>query len=187
MRCVIEEYVRIVEIIGYRNVAFYNVEAFLKANRKLTKQNVDIQFFDAELIATWEHLYFSVLNALQAFRTQTNISKSVAVEAMLYAAAKRQIQKAIDTVGVKSESETVAAVIVGATPEQVDCALQELTAYLGAEPDDSVLELTVQKEKKIRVAFKIGDKEIEVATKTTVQAALVDLVVEHVALLATQQ
>jgi tRNA threonylcarbamoyladenosine modification (KEOPS) complex Cgi121 subunit len=105
----------------------------------------------------------------------------------LYASAKRQIQKAIDIIGVNPESETVAAVIVGATPEQVEDALQELTVHLGVKPDDSVLKLSVQKEKKIRGAFKIGDREIETVKETTVEAALVDLVIEHVALLSTQQ
>jgi tRNA threonylcarbamoyladenosine modification (KEOPS) complex Cgi121 subunit len=66
MRYIIEEYDKHVEITGYRNVAFAKIEMFLKANRKLTAQNVDIQFFDAELVATQEHLYFAVLNALQA-------------------------------------------------------------------------------------------------------------------------
>jgi KEOPS complex subunit Cgi121 len=187
MRLIIEEYGRIVEITGYRNVAFAKVEAFLKANRKLTQQNVDIQFFDAQLVATQDHLYFAVLNALQAFHTQTNISKSVAVETMLYASARRQIQKAIDIIGVKPDSKTVAVVIVGATSEQVEVAIQELTEYLGAEPDESILKLTPEKEKKIRAAYKIGDKEIQTATKTTAEAALVDLIVEHIALLSTQQ
>ena len=72
----IEEFGKYVEITGYQNIAFDVAEAFLKANRKQTRQNVDIQFFDAELIATQEHLYFAVLNALQAFKNKTNLQKA---------------------------------------------------------------------------------------------------------------
>ena len=84
----LKDYGKYVEITGYHNIAFDKAEIFLKTNRKQTKQNVDIQFFDAELIATQEHLYFAVLNALQAFKNKTNLSKSPAMETMLYASAE---------------------------------------------------------------------------------------------------
>jgi tRNA threonylcarbamoyladenosine modification (KEOPS) complex Cgi121 subunit len=186
MRCSIEEYGKQVEITGYQGAAFAKVDAFLKANRKQAKSEVAIQFFDADLIATWEHLYFAALNALQAFKTATNISKSVAVETMLYASARRQIQKSIDLIGVKPSSQNVAAVIIGSKTEEVDVALEELNAALGVQPDDAVLELTLQKKQKIRAAFQISPEEQKTATKTTPNRALVDLVVEHVALLSTQ-
>ena len=74
-----KEFGQYVEITGYRNVTFDKVEAFLKTNRKQTQQNVNVQFFDAQIIATQEHLYFAVLNALQAFKNKTNHSKSPAM------------------------------------------------------------------------------------------------------------
>lgn len=186
MRRTIEEYNKIVEITGFCGVPFTRVDAFLKANRKQAPNGVDVQFFDAELIATNEHLYFATLNALQAFQNGSNISKTVAVETMLYAAAMRQIQKAISQIGVKPDSKAMATVIVGSAEGQVQAALEELTTYLGVEPDDSVLDLTPKKTEKIRTAFQISDKEIETATQTTPEMALVDLIVEHVALLSTQ-
>ena len=48
----IHEYGVYVEITGYQDVDFDKVEAFLKTSRKQTRQNFEIQFFDAELIAT---------------------------------------------------------------------------------------------------------------------------------------
>jgi KEOPS complex subunit Cgi121 len=97
-----------VEITGFRNVGIKDAEEFVKAARKETPQSTWVQFFDAELVATWQHLYFAVLNALLAFKTERNISKSVAMEVMLYASAQRQIRKAIQLVGVKCDSENVA-------------------------------------------------------------------------------
>lgn len=106
----LKEYGKYVEITGYDGIEFEKAEMFLKTNRKQTSQNVDIQFFDAELIATQEHLYFAVLNALQAFKNKTNLAKSPAMETMLYASAQRQIQKAILRTGIKPQTHRMALV-----------------------------------------------------------------------------
>ena len=180
----IEEFNRYVEITGYRSIAFVQAVSFLKAHRKQTSQ-VELQFFDADLVATEEHLYFAVLNALQAFRGKTNISKSVAMETMLFASAQRQIQKSIEHIGVKPQSKNLAVVIVGEDSKQLDAQLEALTECLGTQPDVSVLQLTADKQKRIRAAFQITEEEIKTENSPT-EAAIVNLVVEHVALLATQ-
>ena len=74
---------------------------------------VDFQLFDARLVATWEHLYLAALNALVAFRSKCNISKSLAVETLLYASAQNQIQKATRLFGIKPSSSDIAVLIVG--------------------------------------------------------------------------
>lgn len=181
----IEEYGKYIEIAGYKNIDFKGVDAFLKANRKQNSPQVEVQFFEADLIATQEHLYFTVLNALQAFRCKTNKSKSVAMETMLYASAQRQIQKAIDRVGIKPETKNMAVVIVGGDPMCVEAMLNELTACIGSEPDDSVLKLTKRKQEKIAKAFQISSEELKTQTSPA-EEALVNLVIENVALLSTQ-
>ena len=113
MLYLLKEYGKYAEITGYKKVKFEKAEEFLKANRKETPQNVDVQFFDAQLIATQEHLYFAALNALQAFQNKTNISKSLAMETMLYASAQRQIQKAIQRCGIKPQTTNMAVIIIG--------------------------------------------------------------------------
>ncbi len=182
----IEEFSRYVEITGYPALEFAKADAFLKTNRKQTVQSVAIQFFDAELVATAEHLYFAALNALQAFRGKTNISKNLAMETMLFASAQRQIQKAIDRIGIKPQSRNMAVLIIGETQQEIEKTLRELSAYLGAEPDESVLHLTPEKQKRIMGAFQISGKEIETVAKATVEEAVVALVVERMALLSTQ-
>jgi tRNA threonylcarbamoyladenosine modification (KEOPS) complex Cgi121 subunit len=180
----IEEYGKYVELTGYNSVSFARAEAFLKANRKQTLQ-LDLQFLDADLIATQEHLYFAVLNALQAFRSKTNISKAIAMETMLYASAKRQIQKAIETIGINSQTKRMAVVIVGEDPKGMEALLDALSFSIGCEPDDSTLKLTKEKRAKIREAFEISGGELNQAISTE-EKTLVDLVVEHIALLSTQ-
>jgi tRNA threonylcarbamoyladenosine modification (KEOPS) complex Cgi121 subunit len=176
-----------VEITGFRNVRIGDAEEFLKSAREEMPQNVWVQFFDAQLVATWQHLYFAVLNALLAFRNERNISKSVAMETVLYASAQRQIRKALQCIGVKCASANVAVAIIGENSNSVGRVLAAVAERLGAEPDDAVLELSKEKAHCIQEAFGITEKELEaVMDEGGVNEALVKLVIERVALLSTQ-
>ncbi len=186
MRCYIEEYSKYVEITGYPDISFAKTEEFLKAHRKEASQKIDVQFFDAKIVASQEHLYFAVLNALQAFKNQTNISKTLAMETMLYASAQRQIKKSIDHIGIKPQTNCLAVVIIVDEPKQIDALLETLSQYIGIKPDAAVLEITEEKQTKIRHAFQITDEELSTVTKDGKEAALVNLVIERVALLAAQ-
>ena len=182
----IEEYGRYVEITGFSSVKIGDAAEFLKAARR-EQQDTAMQLFNAELVATWQHLYFAALNALTAFSNKSNISKNVAMEVMLYASAQRQIRKAIALVGVKRDSAHVAAVIIGENPEAVKTVLSAVSKRIGAEPDETVLELSKDKVQSIREAFDVSERELEtVMAKGDVQQALVNLVVERMALLSTQ-
>jgi tRNA threonylcarbamoyladenosine modification (KEOPS) complex Cgi121 subunit len=182
----LREYGKYLEITGYHDIEFDKAEIFLKTNRKETRKNVDIQFFDAELIATQEHLYFAVLNALQAFKNKTNLSKSPAMETMLYASAQRQIQKAILHTGIKPQTHKMALVIVGDDPKQIETALKAVTESMGTEPDDRVLDLTKNKEAKIKKTFGITDEELKIFENGNQKKAITNLVIERVALISTQ-
>lgn len=183
----IEEAGKYVEITGFRNVSVDDAEDFVKATRRELPQNSMVQFFDAKLVVTWQHLYFAVLNALLAFKNERNISKSVAVEAILYASAQRQIRKAIDLMGVKCAVADVAVVVIGESVKSVEALLSAVSRHVGAEPDDAVLEISKEKAGGIREAFGITDAEFEaVMEKDDGEKVLVDLVIERVALLATQ-
>jgi tRNA threonylcarbamoyladenosine modification (KEOPS) complex Cgi121 subunit len=176
-----------VEITGFRNVGIKDAEEFVKAARTELPQSTWVQFFDAELVATWQHLYFAVLNALLAFKTERNISKSVAMEVMLYASAQRQIRKAIDFMGVKCASANVAVVIMGENADSVKALLSAVSKRVGEDPDDAVLEVSKEKVQDIREAFGITETELEtVMEKTNGTQALVNLVIERMALLSTQ-
>jgi len=182
-----EEFNCYAEITGFKGVKFEQAEAYLKNNRKVPQNGVCIQFFNADLIATHQHLNFAVLNALTAFKNQTNLSKSLAMEAMLYASAQRQIQKAIALLGIKPETTDLAVIIIGEKTQAVESMLKETAAYLHAKADDSVLEISPKKLAKISEAFEITAPMLEVAAKQgKSDLAVVDLVIEKMALLSTQ-
>ncbi len=148
---------------------------------------VEVQFFNADLIATWEHLYFAVIDALMAFKTKRNISKSLAVEVMLYASAQRQIKKAIELVGLKCGCQDLALIVEGESIESVKSVVSSISKQIGKAPDEVVLSLSPSKKAIIRAAFEITKNELIVAKKENdVERALVDLVIERMALLSTK-
>jgi KEOPS complex subunit Cgi121 len=184
MQHTFEKYGKYAEITGFRDVSFTVAEQFLKENRKQTSQTI-IQFFNADLIATSQHLKFAVINALEAFKGKTNISKNLAVEIMLYASVQRQIQRAIEKIGASKDSQNVAVVVLGESQEKAALALKEIVEYFGVQPDESVLELTPKKEAQIRQVFQITEKEIQATSQNNIAEATVNLIVEREALLAT--
>ena len=108
------------------------------------------------------------------------------METMLYASGRRQIQKATQLLGIKPSSRNMAVLIVGGKAEVVQKALAKISRRIGGQLDDSVLELSVKKMERIKRAFDISEAELETVMEgDDVEKALVDLVIERVALLAT--
>ena len=108
----LNEFRRFIEITGFKKVKVENAIQFLEKMSIKKYGQVDIQFFNSQLIATWEHLYFAALNALTAFKNQRNLSQSLSVETLLYASGQRQIRKAIDSLGIKKRNGGLALIIL---------------------------------------------------------------------------
>jgi tRNA threonylcarbamoyladenosine modification (KEOPS) complex Cgi121 subunit len=184
----IEEFKTHLAINGFRGTRIENTETFLKAISTEKPTDTEAQFFDANLVATWQHLYFAVLNALTTFKNEHNISRSLAMETILYASAQGQISKATELIGIKPESTEIATVIIAKKPEDLNLTFSMIIRHINARQDDRVLELSPQKDKAIRKNFKISDTEIKTVMKGhDAEKALVDLVIERMALLATQR
>jgi len=184
----IEEFGKYVAITGFSNAKIKDVEEIFKMVRREKPSNVEIQLFDARFVATWHHLYFAVLNALTAFKNQRNISKSLAMETMLYASAQHQIRKATEILGIKPSTSEIAALIIGEKPEAVKSALQTVSKRVNAQQDLTVLELSEKKTPLIQKTFEISNLELEaIMGKDGLEKALVNLVIERMALLATQR
>jgi KEOPS complex subunit Cgi121 len=184
----IEEFGKYAAITGFRNVKIRDTKEFLKRIHKEKLANVETQFFDAKYVASWEHLYFAVLNALTAFKNKENISKSIAMETLLYASAQRQIRKAMELLGIKPETSEIAVLIIGENSETVKSALSMISASATAQHDDTVLELSEEKKRVIQKTFGISDLELKtVLKKEGLEEALTNLVIEQMALLSTQR
>jgi KEOPS complex subunit Cgi121 len=178
-----------VAISGFKNAKIDDVNNFFVSVRKELGNVVAVQFFDAQLIATWQHLYFAALNALTALDNKTNISNNPAMETLLYASAQRQITKATEIMGIKSTTKNVAVVTIAKSQKSAENAVKIVQKLIAGEPDDSIIEIDQEKFNKIRKFFHISDKELaaKLQRKGLEKEALVDLVIEHGALLVTQR
>ena len=108
------------------------------------------------------------------------------MEIILFASAQHQIQKATQLVGIKVDSSSIAILILGEKSGTAKSYLAIVTKHIDAQQDDGVLEISEKKMKAIQKIFGISDVELETVTeKGNLKKALVDLVIERVALLAT--
>ncbi|UCG44551.1 MAG: hypothetical protein JSV58_03865 [Candidatus Bathyarchaeota archaeon] len=172
-----------VGITGFKDARITDVETLLSQARRRMKKT-QIQFFNAKLIAGWEHLYFAALNALSVFKSKLNISNSLAVETLLYASSQRQINKAVEMLGITRESSEIAVLVITDTKQGADEALKAVVQLISGDQDEGVLDLTAEKDEGIKELFDISDLELEAASK---EKGLLSLVIEHMALLVTQR
>ena len=184
----IDEFGYCLAITAYKNVKIEDVEEFIQNIRKETG-NVTVQFFDARFVAGYEHLYFAVLNALTAFKNGLSISKNLAIEILLYAAAERQIRNAVQLLGVREDTAKVAVVVLAESKDEVVKALDKVSSIIQAEEDESILEIDDEKFETIRKLFNVSDLELEakLERKGLEKEALKDLIIERVALLVTRR
>jgi len=184
----LEDFDQYLVIAGFKNVQISNADAFFKEIREKT-HNVCVQFFDAILIAGPEHLRFAALNALNALKNKLNISSSLTMETLLYASAQNQINNAINKLGIKPNSRQVAVLIIAESKDKASRILVTVSKLLPGKRDDSVIELSSTKVDGLRKLFQISSLEMEAKTerKGAEKEVVLDLVIEHMALLATER
>jgi KEOPS complex subunit Cgi121 len=184
----LEEFDTYLTIGGFRDVKIRDADKFFQALKNEANET-HVQILDASLIAGYEHLQFAVLNALSALAGHVGISSNLAIEIILYASAQRQIKKAFRLIGVQSNTRKVAVVILARTKEQASRRLKALSRLVGGQRDDQVIDLTQDKLEGIKKLFGISSVELESQAKRrwSERQALIDLVIEHMALLVTQR
>ena len=134
-----------------------------------------------------ERTHFSQ-EAIQAFENKTNISNNLAVETILYASAQRQIKKAVKMLGIRQDSSNIAVLIITENVYEKNEWLKFVEDIVSGQRDDKILELNDKKFIKIKKLFEISDLELEAKLWKEGQEkqALIDLLIEHMALLGTK-
>jgi len=90
-------------IVIRRSSSALGVQELLDQLNRLDNNSV-VQVFDADFIINKLHLFGAYLNAATAFKERRNISKSISMEMLLFAAMTTQIEDAIGLVGIKSQT-----------------------------------------------------------------------------------
>ncbi len=133
-----------------------------------SKKDILLQFFDADKVLGKEHVLSAIKHAKRAFEREENISATMAMEILIYAAGEPQIKNALAKIGLKDGCERIAVIV----DEDVD--FEGLLSHLGLKRDDSVLEFNENKLK----AFGITEEEVSVVDKDKIR----DLVLERIAM-----
>lgn len=157
-----------------------DVDAFVERLDAVgTAHDCAVAGFDARYIAGRRHLEAAVERATRAFERDDAIAEDRAIEILLYAAGRRQIDRALE-MGVGGGGGPLVVVVDGGegAGDAEDAAAEAVAELLDA---GAVLG-TARDEERIRVFFDIGDAELGAT-----EASLEDLVIERVSLLAIEK
>lgn len=139
-----------------------NVDSFVKQLLLFSKkENLVIQVFDATVVYGKDHLISATTHAQRAFEQGRNTTNSLALEIMLYAAGERQIQKAIQKIGIKRGEQHIAFILTTDMTQKIKkhiekAVIQKLLRTFHLESNENVLEGNRTTLKN----FGISDKEL---------------------------
>ncbi|MFX1518547.1 MAG: KEOPS complex subunit Cgi121 [Promethearchaeota archaeon] len=179
---------KFVGVAGIRDIKLFDINILLEKITAIgNEKNVTIQVLDSELIATWEHLFFSAYHAAKAFLNSFNISKSLAIESLIYASGQRQITLAVNILGLKPKTKNCALLLIGTSPEDIKSVAEAVYGELGGVFDMNVLDIDTSKFYKIKKIFGISDVELDALTSKNTwkerKTALLKLILEQLAFL----
>jgi tRNA threonylcarbamoyladenosine modification (KEOPS) complex Cgi121 subunit len=170
----------VVAITGIKSSITIDVDQTINQTRKIISPSL-FQFFNADLVAGWQHLYFAAINAVNAFKTGVNISKNLEVEALLYATGHDQISKGFQMLGISKRTSRVALLVLSEKRETVHILCENAAKEIG-DIDDEVLTINDEKYEKLMDVFEVNEQSIEAVGGDRFEA-LSNLIIERGALL----
>ena len=137
-------------ILGFK-AQIDSVNETLNLVDSIKKEGEIIQLLNADSIASKNHVFHGVNQAILAFKRGENLAKDLSVEIALRCSAQRQISKAFKILGLKEGQMNICAVLINCEDYS-----QELSSIFTL--DDSVF---VSNDEKLMEIYKISDEEIE--------------------------
>ncbi|WP_135807197.1 KEOPS complex subunit Cgi121 [Halorussus marinus] len=140
-----------------------------------------VQAVDADLVVGESHLRAAVEHADRAFKRGENVARDPAVEILLYAAGRRQINRAL-RLGVGEGDAPVAVAVNGLDPAADEAAAADAVRDLLASTDPDAASSDRIDTPAVREFFDVSDAEL-----AATDATLAELVRERVALLDVEK
>ncbi|KXA95142.1 hypothetical protein AKJ65_02455 [candidate division MSBL1 archaeon SCGC-AAA259E19] len=155
-------------------------EAIKKVEKIDRAEGTTSQIFNARRIAEKQHLIHASKLALEAWEKGKSFANSLRIELTCWTAALRQIDKAIDRVGVKENSKEFASLTVGKNKQKVEKVNSTINRVLEIEPDDKILKINKEKVENLKKAFDISPKQlINFSPKEAILEKIALLSLEH--------
>jgi len=140
-----------------------------------------LQAFDARYVADREHLRRAVQLADRARDREEGIARDRGVDILLYAAGRRQIDRALE-MGVPEGEAVPVAAVVAADPESGRPDRAEREAATALFERVTVADVELGDSERLRTFFEVGEADL-----AATDAALAELVRERVALLVVRR
>lgn len=143
-------YMSNVQILGFR-ATINSLEETLNLINSIRKDDEIIQLFNADAIASENHIIHGVNQAYLAFDRGENLANDISVEVVLRCSAQRQISKAFKILGLKEDEMNLCAVLI-------NCGdyTDELSSMF--TPDENVL---IPDDENLKRIYKISDDELK--------------------------
>lgn len=163
------------KIIGAKG-KIQDINSFLKKIITLSNRyDMVIQVFNADFVYGKDHLFSAVEHTIRSFKNRMNSLNSRSLEMLLYASGERQIQKAIEKIGIKNGNQKIAFIFIKENNRKIsDDEVEHVLSSLNLKRDDKVLEGDVDTLKR----FGITEDELSTIPKSKYG----DLLLEKVAL-----
>jgi tRNA threonylcarbamoyladenosine modification (KEOPS) complex Cgi121 subunit len=180
-------------VFGCTLAASTAVTTLLEYGKKVAAHfNITLQLADASYVAGASHLLVAAMHALRAFERGTKRADVLGTEILRFAAAQRQITRALSLMGIKNDTRSLGGVLLGKSPEALPMAYQEFLNLSGARDAPTVLEITSPaKAATVQALFEITPAEVDATAISHRQKdryqAIMKLVYERCALLATSR
>ncbi|MHA1408984.1 MAG: KEOPS complex subunit Cgi121 [Candidatus Odinarchaeia archaeon] len=139
-----------------------------------------IQLFNADRIATWKHLYFAAYLTLQNYHSAHMKSKTIELELMRLAAAKRHIKDAIDMLGLNENTKRIAFLSITIDSNTRSETWINYIKKLELTPELKLLNLTDEKVHLILKLFNIPEIEYNILSRNYTESDKYELIVKLV-------
>lgn len=182
----LDRFQRFLGMTFIENVLIKDPEGILRRFNRVDP-DVEYQLLNPEKIAGFEHIELAVLNALDAFQNNRNISRQLSIEILLYASGQRQISKALNMLGLKENLQNILVIAVGKMKTSVENFIASILHSLGGEVNDKkITDWSDDKIKTIIKAYGLTTEEIHAVQREgdELPEVINKILVERMALLS---
>ncbi len=129
----------------YLGITFYpsvkiNFKEILIIFNQISKdKDVKIQAFNLEKIISLNHIIIAAYHANKAFINETNLSKSIDIEFLLYLSCQRQIKLAFKEFGIEDKEMRIGISIFGIDKQEFESIKYQLETFLQVKDDETLL------------------------------------------------
>ncbi|TFF86088.1 MAG: hypothetical protein EU551_02620 [Promethearchaeota archaeon] len=142
------------------------------------KNNIEIQLLNADMVASWEHLFFSAINALKSFAGKYNIANILGIELLLYISGNRQINEALNKFGLDKGINNIAVVTFFNEEEKAEKLIKDICDFLDGSENLTLLDLNQKKFAELIKIFEVQPEELTNLTLNNIKEEKFDTLIK---------